>query len=149
MLPEAKGPSFGKNKHLKNPTAFFILYLQSNNIPTMRFCDVCDNMLYHKDGKVMVCRMCGQEVDIQGKSCISRRELSGNASAKAHVRKQMVNPYTKHDPTLPHIEMPCKNSKSPTAHCTNTDIIAIRYDEDALKYMYLCPACDVVWTTDL
>jgi DNA-directed RNA polymerase subunit M/transcription elongation factor TFIIS len=115
----------------------------------MRFCDVCDNMLYHKDGKVMVCRMCGQEVAIEGKSCLSRRELSGNASAKAHVRKQMVNPYTKHDPTLPHVQMPCKNATNAAEPCTNTDIIAIRYDEDALKYMYLCPTCDVVWTTEL
>ena len=115
----------------------------------MRFCDVCDNMLYHKDGKTMVCRMCGQESEVQGQTYISRRELRGNASAKAHVRKQMVNPYTKHDPTLPHVQMPCKNSKNTAAACANTDIIAIRYDEDALKYMYLCPTCDVVWTTEL
>ena len=120
-----------------------------NYISIMRFCEVCDNMLYHKDGKSMICRMCGLEVDIKGKSCISRRELAGNASSKAHVRKQMVNPYTKHDPTLPHVQMPCKNSSNTAAPCKNTDIIAIRYDENALKYMYLCPTCDVVWITEL
>jgi len=115
----------------------------------MRFCEVCDNMLYHKDGKVMGCRRCGQEVEIDSKHYISRRELSGNASSKAHVRKQMVTPFTKHDPTLPHVQMPCKNGSNTASPCSNTDIIAIRYDDDALKYMYLCPTCDGVWTTEL
>lgn len=127
--------------HNKERDGFFYFI----DVKQMRFCDVCDNMLYHKDGKSMLCRVCGQETEIEGKSCVSRREVSGKASTKLHIRKQLVNQYTKFDPTLPHIQMPCVNSKHPTVHCTNTDMIAIRYDEDALKYVYLCPLCDAVW----
>jgi DNA-directed RNA polymerase subunit M/transcription elongation factor TFIIS len=111
----------------------------------MRFCDVCDNKLYHKDGNVLFCRVCLQETEIEVKTFVSRRELLGNASSKRLVRKQIVNQYTKFDPTLPHVNMPCLQSKHKDDPCTNKDMIAIRYDQDALKYVYLCPKCDSVW----
>jgi DNA-directed RNA polymerase subunit M/transcription elongation factor TFIIS len=111
----------------------------------MQFCDVCENMLYQQDGSSMFCRVCHEVTEAKQKTFISRRELSGNSSVKALIRKQIVTPYTKFDPTLPHTRMNCVNNKNATGACTNTDIIAIRYDEDALKYMYLCPACDAIW----
>jgi len=45
--------------------------------------------------------------------------------------------------------------KCPNAACkTNVDkiarpeIIYMRYDDDNMKYLYLCVTCDTVWKTD-
>jgi DNA-directed RNA polymerase subunit M/transcription elongation factor TFIIS len=111
----------------------------------MQFCEVCDNMLYQQDGASLFCRVCHEVVETKKNTYISRREISGNSSVKAQIRKQIVSPYTKFDPTLPRTRMPCVNGKNTAMLCENTDIIAIRYDNDALKYMYLCPVCDAVW----
>jgi aspartate carbamoyltransferase regulatory subunit len=59
----------------------------------------------------------------------------------------IINKYTKLDPTLPRIN----NILCPNSECsTNTkneekEIIYIRYDETNMKYVYLCSTCDTVW----
>jgi aspartate carbamoyltransferase regulatory subunit len=65
--------------------------------------------------------------------------------------KNAINKYTKLDPTLPRVY----NINCPNTECeTNTDseikpeIIYIRYDEDNLKYLYLCSTCDTTWKTN-
>jgi aspartate carbamoyltransferase regulatory subunit len=47
------------------------------------------------------------------------------------------------------------NMKCPNAACvtnekvgTNAEIIYIRYDDDNMKYLYMCVECDHVWKTD-
>ena len=60
-----------------------------------------------------------------------------------------VNKYTKHDPTLPHLNnMQCANQDCITnqeGSNTKSDIIYIRYDESKMKYIYLCCNCDKAW----
>jgi DNA-directed RNA polymerase subunit M/transcription elongation factor TFIIS len=59
----------------------------------------------------------------------------------------MVNKYTKYDPTLPRKN----NMKCPNADCTTThepDIIYLRYDDENMKYLYICANCDFTWKTD-
>ena len=62
----------------------------------------------------------------------------------------IINKYTKLDPTLPRIN----NVLCPNADCaTNKDdspreIIYIRYDNQNMKYVYLCSTCDTVWKTE-
>jgi DNA-directed RNA polymerase subunit M/transcription elongation factor TFIIS len=60
----------------------------------------------------------------------------------------MVNKYTKYDPTLPRKN----NMKCPNEHCTATesksDIIYLRYDDENMKYLYICADCDFSWKTD-
>ncbi len=65
----------------------------------------------------------------------------------------MINQYTKYDPTLPRLyTMPCPNdncdSNKGGSSTPNPEVIYIRYDNDNLKFVYLCSECDCVWKTD-
>ena len=39
------------------------------------------------------------------------------------------------------------DSKTNTENTGNTEIIYMRYDDDNLKYIYICPTCDYYWTS--
>jgi hypothetical protein len=76
----------------------------------------------------------------------------------------IINPYTKLDPTLPRIyNVNCPNPDCPSnRHGDETDgksaiastkripseVIYIRYDDNNMKYLYLCVICDTTWKTD-
>ena len=123
----------------------------------MKFCTVCDNMYYigisEKDGNQLTyyCRACGHTDETLGHEnvCVLKTQLKKGAQNFHHV----VNEYTKLDPTLPRIyTMKCPNTACKTNaegdHAVPSEIIYIRYDEDNLKYLYMCSTCDTVWKTD-
>lgn len=131
----------------------------------MRFCANCNNMLYLQlmSDKVAqlnyYCRSCGAVEDHahtvadQG-ICVLNTQFKKGEQRFNHI----INRYTKLDPTLPRIY----NIKCPNGQCkTNeedatalaeetreTEIIYMRYDEDNMKYLYICVACDTIWKTD-
>jgi DNA-directed RNA polymerase subunit M/transcription elongation factor TFIIS len=124
----------------------------------MKFCNVCDNMYYigisEKDANQLThyCRNCGNKDDTADTEnvCVLKTQLKRGEQKFNHI----INQYTKHDPTLPRIY----TMKCPNIACnTNTDdgkekrpceIIYIRYDDDNMKYLYMCVECDNVWKTD-
>jgi hypothetical protein len=79
--------------------------------------------------------------------CVLNKKINTNEQNFSHI----VNKYTKMDPTLPRIY----NMKCPNEQCiTNkekgskpTEIIYLRYDDNNLKYVYVCVDCDFVWKT--
>jgi DNA-directed RNA polymerase subunit M/transcription elongation factor TFIIS len=96
----------------------------------MKFCDNCDNMYYisinEEDPNKLTyyCRNCGN-VDKTLASeniCVLNTQLKKGEQKYNHI----INEYTKMDPTL----------------------IYIRYDEENMKYLYMCTTCDSVWKTD-
>ena len=95
----------------------------------MHFCDVCDNMMLHRDGKTMVCRCCQAESQIQTKTFVFKRQLKMTTTCA-------VNKNLKYDPTLPLVNIACVN-------CPNTKIKAMRYGNS--KIVKICPKCDTVW----
>lgn len=127
----------------------------------MHFCENCKNMYYVKldaekpDDLTYYCRKCGNEnknianeVVVVSKTFVHKN--------KTNI-KQFMNEYTKLDPTLPRI----KNIECPNTSCItnqkhsdtedstekdkNNEIIYIRYDNENLKYIYMCTKCDHVW----
>jgi hypothetical protein len=65
----------------------------------------------------------------------------------------IINQYTKFDPTLPRIyNIPCPNKECKSnignSEKTPTEIIYLRYDDDNLKYLYICCICDTIWKTN-
>lgn len=105
---------------------------------------------------IYYCRNCGTEdnklMDSLDDMCVS----------KTYVTKQnadlstLINQYTKLDPTLPRVKnIPCPNSACSsnrktqegenTAVLDNHEVIYIRYDDSALKFVYICNSCDTVW----
>lgn len=121
----------------------------------MKFCVSCNNMYYIKidetkqDQLIYYCRNCGdRNFDIEnGGVCVINTQLKKGANHFEHI----VNKYTKLDPTLPRIyNIPCPNRDC----CTNStiknkdnsrEVLYIRYDDNKLKYLYMCCKCDNIW----
>ena len=122
----------------------------------MHFCDKCGNMLYLKITKegeetlIHYCRKCGnKEENIVNESseviCVSKTHIK----KKQQTYKNIINEYTKLDPTLPRI----RNIKCPNADCNKGEtkediqgeIIYLRYDDENMKYIYLCTSCNNSW----
>lgn len=112
------------------------------------------------------CRLCGH-VDTEMTEdviCVINTQIK---KENPHF-DQIVNKYTKFDPTLPRIyNLPCpnkncqcsneladdkeqkpsiqdltnKNQKSPS-----NEVLYIRYNDNDMKYLYLCCKCDHIWS---
>ena len=136
----------------------------------MHFCKICGNMYYLKisdedSDKIMYfCRKCGDKddkiINSQQSFCVSKTHIKKTTE----IYKNIVNKYTKMDPTLPRI----KNMFCPNAECKSNkdndegksskeggeeskkfpEIIYLRYDNNNMKYIYLCTECDYKWKNE-
>ena len=122
----------------------------------MKYCTQCDNMYYigidanDSNKLTYYCRNCRHiDSEITNDSlCVLKTSLKKGEQTFTH----MINQYTKFDPTLPRIY----NVRCPHVECaTNkegnkapTEVIYMRYDDNRLKYLYICVTCDTVWKTD-
>jgi len=128
----------------------------------MHFCSKCDNMYYVRISEtdenklIYYCRKCGNTDDIitEDNMCVSKTILKREEQKFSHI----INEYTKLDATLPRVT----NIKCPNPNCNEgsasqpaaggagspqeKEIIYIRYDDINMKYVYICSACDTVWT---
>ena len=117
----------------------------------MKFCTECQNMYYiaidetNSNNLNYYCRFCGHKDE--------KITEDGMVVLKTQFKKSeqkfnhMVNKYTKYDPTLPRKNnMKCPNADCTTAH--EPDIIYLRYDDENMKYLYICANCDFTWKTD-
>ena len=112
-----------------------------------RFCKKCENMLYIELDEETTndisyyCRKCGykETVEDSHEYCIS----TINVKKKDQKKGGYINKYTKQDPLLPTIKMPCPNKS-----CGHTDITYIRYNEENMNYIYICPKCDTTWNIE-
>lgn len=129
----------------------------------MHFCKVCENMYYIRlqgeDGEesnslIYYCRKCGNEDDTLGATlnniCVSKTIIKKKEGGIRHL----VNQYTKLDPTLPRVNnIPCPNSACLSNRQSDEtkeqkdkhEVIYLRYDDAALKFVYICASCDKVW----
>lgn len=132
----------------------------------MHFCENCGNMYYIKlnkeDGNNLVyyCRNCGNEKINLDKSNICVLDIDFKKSEKSY--DTIINEYTKFDPTLPRIHhINCPNPECKTNHTndandandleisdTKKDIIYLRYDDENMKYLYICSTCNFVWKSN-
>lgn len=121
----------------------------------MHFCSLCGNMYYiklqdeDKNKIIYYCRKCGHESNaIENTNLIISKTTIRNKSQTFH---HIINKYTKLDPTLPHIHtMKCINEEceSNITESTEPDVIYIKYNEEQIKYVYLCAMCDHIWTNE-
>lgn len=122
----------------------------------MKFCVKCDNMYYigisadDPNQLVYYCRNCKHKDDTIAEegTCVLNHRLKQGEQKFAHV----VNKYTKFDPTLPRIyNMKCPNvdcKTNSTDSPKSSEVIYVRYDDDNLKYLYICAECDCTWKTN-
>lgn len=121
----------------------------------MRFCENCNNMYYIKLSEpnadlVYYCRKCGQEDNTTDTyTVVSKTTLSKDQIVNSNI----INPYTKLDPTIPHVDnIPCPSVNCPSNQEENPkkkDVLYIRYNDQSLKYIFMCAHCDTTWTNNL
>jgi len=104
-----------------------------------------------KDSLIHFCRKCGNiEENIINDSneaiCVSKTHIKKTQQ----TYKNIINEYTKLDQTLPRI----RNIKCPNNECNSNlqgetkednEIIYLRYDNENMKYIYLCTSCNYSW----
>ena len=109
----------------------------------MLFCSKCDNMYYIKLDKdndnqlINYCKKCGHV----------NNEVNSIIENNNNYNIDIINEYTKYDPTLPRLNnMPCPNTDC-ISHSdkTQNEIIYIKYNESDMKFLYLCAKCDTSW----
>jgi len=122
----------------------------------MKFCIKCNNMYYVSilentgDKLVYYCRNCGHVDEFANEegTCVLKTQLKKGGQTFNHI----INQYTKLDPTLPRIyNVKCPNGGCNTNHeeyKKPTEVIYMRYDDENMKYLYICVECDTVWKTD-
>ena len=120
----------------------------------MNFCSNCDNLCYIKldsneeDKLTYYCKNCNNEQIITQDNVVV---LKTNLKKKTQHFYNVINEYTKLDPTLPRSNtIPCPNEECicNTGNKENK-VIYIRYDDINLKYVYLCTYCDTTWNTNI
>ena len=124
----------------------------------MHFCSNCENMYYLKlspendNQLIYYCRNCGTE-DLNLKTsdnCVLSTQISSNDTNQVNI----VNEYTKFDVTLPRtssIRCPnqnCETNIKSEGEAIEREIIYVRYDNDNMKYLYLCSHCSTTWKTN-
>ena len=122
----------------------------------MKFCSQCDNMYYisinenNTNELTYYCRNCKYQdstISSEGACIIDTHTEGSNSIHFNHI----INKYTKLDPTIPRISnIQCPNVECPTNKDDKhkAEILYIRYDEDNLKYIYMCSTCDTTWKTN-
>ncbi len=120
----------------------------------MKFCEKCDNMLYinmsnDQNDLIAVCRFCGHKGSMSENEsiCVINTQLK-HGEQKFNL---IINEYTKEDPTIPHIySLRCPSSacKTNVENVEHPDVLYIRYDDENLKYLYMCVECNTVWKTN-
>jgi DNA-directed RNA polymerase subunit M/transcription elongation factor TFIIS len=121
----------------------------------IRFCPLCDNKYYHhieQEALIYYCRVCGNkdETISNERLCVLNIDYDNKETKPIEY---IINKYTKFDPTLPHIFVPCPNEqckshKQDKEGEKHTDAIFIRYDESNMKHLYICTLCDHIWKTN-
>jgi len=104
------------------------------------------------------CRNCGNVDNTIASDNICVSKVNVKHKTTPQTFSQVVNKYTKLDPTLPRIHtMRCPNDEcssnqhsgsSGSGTAPKSEIIYVRYDDINLKYVYLCAKCDKVWNTE-
>ena len=118
----------------------------------MKFCSVCDNMLYidvRDNGKmVWNCVYCMKPDDVANASDTNSSIMVSSVDYKNEKAKyqHLMTPYIHHDPTIPHVSnIPCPNPECTRKKGDAQDVIFIKYDHDNLKYLYSCSHCKHFW----
>lgn len=121
----------------------------------MHFCNKCGNMYYVSlipdNDNVNVnlvynCKKCGNiDNTIIDESVVVSKT---NIKKKTQQYKHMINKYTKLDPTLPRVNnIDCPNEECVSSReSANKESIYIRYDNENMKYIYLCTYCETIFS---
>lgn len=117
----------------------------------MKFCEVCDNMLYLEvqkddakgDELRMFCKNCNysriEDASQNSSICVSEKKFENDANSY----KNYITPFIKFDKTIPHVNnIPCPNCKP--ADGVN-EVAYVKFDFDNMRFLYFCCHCEHFW----
>ena len=123
------------------------------------FCPDCGYILFLKQildeddldvGKLFnYCKNCNYKTEFNYKNTLVFKK---KYSDTYQVENKIQNDYLIYDPTLPHvynidcINENCVSNAPEDRNPAEKDIIFIKFDEDNMKYLYLCKHCKASWT---
>lgn len=118
----------------------------------MRFCDVCDNMMYlnldENDELFYRCKNCHHAVASgEGMAGGTAPCVFGNKYIDDETKyRQFINPNIKFDPTLPRMNtIKCVNAKCTKPTGSDEEVIPFKYDRQNMRFMYYCCFCETFW----
>ena len=98
---------------------------------------------------IYFCKNCGHENHnpTEDNMCVLYTQIGPSDPQFA----QVINKYTKYDPTLPRTSMHCPQQHGDVAHpkVGEYDVIYIRYDDLNMRFVYLCTICDTTFTNTI
>ena len=92
------------------------------------------------EGLQLVCKRCNYREPVLNCAVVTDIRKPGSDAYNVNL----INKYTKHDPTLPVQRMRCANPKCTTAG-EDVDAVVVRTNYERLEYKFICPVCDHVW----
>jgi DNA-directed RNA polymerase subunit M/transcription elongation factor TFIIS len=123
----------------------------------MNFCDVCHNMLYLREEPDRAlqywCKHCGNTLDAS-QTDSKWRVLDTNYVDDHTQYQQYVNENIEEDTTLPRVDYIACPNKDCTSNAAGgagggggagREVIMVRIDADALKWLYYCTHCKRFW----
>lgn len=121
----------------------------------MKFCEVCDNLLYIKDIEIkdaeddetneltLYCKNCNFTTT-QADPIVIDSQFNNESKYK-----QYLTPNIKYDPTLPRVNnITCKNSSCTKSAEQNNEVIYLKYDAKNMNYIYFCVHCEHFWQNE-
>jgi DNA-directed RNA polymerase subunit M/transcription elongation factor TFIIS len=115
----------------------------------MRFCDVCENMMFVRyEGSAqphLQCRNCDSVAPLED-ACVFMNDYADDHDAF----RRYVSRHIRHDVTLPRVDnIPCpscakKGGAGGAAAAAGGPVVFIKYDAN-LKYLYFCETCEAFW----
>jgi len=121
------------------PDCGFILFLKQN----------CDDQDEPIDNTLLnYCKNCNFNTLFEHSNKVVFKKKYGDTY---QVQKNINNDYLIYDPTLPRISnIDCINvnciSNSDEEDSPTNEILFIKFDEENMKYLYLCKHCKTSWT---
>ncbi|AUF82338.1 putative DNA-directed RNA polymerase subunit Rpb9/RpoM [Tetraselmis virus 1] len=117
----------------------------------MKFCEVCDNLLYVKLGdsgnKLMYqCNYCSSSFDPSpDDTLVSETNYRDDRAKYDHL----LTPLVHEDPTLPRVDgIACPNKECTRPARKRGSVLYIKYDPVNLKFLYSCTYCKHFWGPD-
>lgn len=113
----------------------------------MRFCEVCDNLLYVKlddsSSFVYKCNYCSSTFKpAPGDTTVSETNYRDDRARYHHL----LTPQVHDDPTLPRVStIPCPNKECTRPARKSGSVLYIKYDPVNLKFLYTCTYCKHFW----
>lgn len=112
----------------------------------MKFCDVCDNLVYIKltDGRLTnQCNYCGCAYPVEtSNEPVTDTDYRDDRAKYHHLLTDLLH----EDPTLPRVDdVKCPNGKCTRPARAKGDVLYVKYDANNMRFLYSCAHCKAFW----